>query len=692
MIHHLTLLVLLSCTSFLRGDTAIERFYHDGRPYPVAVIVDNGSMLHTGQILPWTKEGKIAPEALQPDQVLDNLDVILKAAGSSWSQVVRLNVQSESAMDPQLGAAIKKRYGEKKDAPIPAVTFLEGNLPRPDAKIAIDAVAVARNVEAVEYLRDDNMPFDGGTAAAILPAGPRAYFAGQAEKGATPAEATLKTLESLRATLKFMGLNDSHVVQAKCFLTPMTAREAVVKEFEKFFGAGKVPPLVFVEWKSTLPVEIELIVHAPAPKRKAWDEIDYLTPPGMTTPTVYSRVTRVHSDRLIYIGSLYPSTKDDAKTGVTNVFDQLGKVLERTGSDYRHLVKATYFVANDDSSKQLTELRPNYYDPRRAPSASKALVEKMDRGLCMDMIATPSTIKKEGKPELGHNLTGYGVSLGWISLFDGKTTFGWDGAKVTDGILSGGRTTSSFSSAFVEADLVTGGEITIGGKIHKVEKGMASFTIKEGHGPIVLGAGVSVRHLALQPVGLTSILPGVNLEGWKRIDRDNIAEDKRPKWTVKDGIVEAVGGSGALEYPHKYGNFIMQVEVRSRNRHANGGVFIRSIPGDFMNGYEAQIHSACDKGDPAKPADYATGGIDDRQNARRLISRDFEPFVMTVLADGPHLATWVNGYQVTDWTDTRKEHENPRKGLRLNPGTIQLQAHDPATHVEFRRILIKPLP
>jgi hypothetical protein len=38
---------------------------------------------------------------------------------------------------------------------------------------------------------------------------------------------------------------------------------------------------------------------------------------------------------------------------------------------------------------------------------------------------------------------------------------------------------------------------------------------------------------------------------------------------------------------------------------------------------------------------------------------------------------------VTDWVDDRPGDDNPRQGLRTEPGTIQLQAHDPQTDVEF---------
>jgi hypothetical protein len=61
---------------------------------------------------------------------------------------------------------------------------------------------------------------------------------------------------------------------------------------------------------------------------------------------------------------------------------------------------------------------------------------------------------------------------------------------------------------------------------------------------------------------------------------------------------------------------------------------------------------------------------------------------MTVIARGAHLSTWINGYQVVDWTDTRTLDPNPRNGIRLEAGVIQLQAHDPLTDLEYRVIEI----
>ena len=64
---------------------------------------------------------------------------------------------------------------------------------------------------------------------------------------------------------------------------------------------------------------------------------------------------------------------------------------------------------------------------------------------------------------------------------------------------------------------------------------------------------------------------------------------------------------------------------------------------------------------------------------------------MTVVAHGPHIATWVNGVQVTDWTDTRPKDETPRRGLRTEAGTIQLQGHDPDTDLEFGKVSVRQI-
>ena len=209
-----------------------------------------------------------------------------------------------------------------------------------------------------------------------------------------------------------------------------------------------------------------------------------------------------------------------------------------------------------------------------------------------------------------------------------------------------------------------------------------------GHIGLQLNKGeVWFRNIRLKPLGLKPIFNGKDLEGW------NTKRAELSKFDVTNaGELRVVNGRGQLESNDRYGDFLLQLECKSNGDNLNSGVFFRCIPGELMNGYECQIHNGIRDGDPTKPIDCGTGGVFRRQNARRVMSRDHEWFAMSVLANGPHVATWVNGVQVADWTDTRPPHENPRNGLRLEPGTLCIQGHDPTTDLLFRALRIVELP
>ena len=55
------------------------------------------------------------------------------------------------------------------------------------------------------------------------------------------------------------------------------------------------------------------------------------------------------------------------------------------------------------------------------------------------------------------------ADAGWISLFDGKTTFGWTGASAESGQLTRGATTASFGNCELRADVVQGGTLVVPG-------------------------------------------------------------------------------------------------------------------------------------------------------------------------------------------------------------------------------------
>ena len=198
---------------------------------------------------------------------------------------------------------------------------------------------------------------------------------------------------------------------------------------------------------------------------------------------------------------------------------------------------------------------------------------------------------------------------------------------------------------------------------------------------------VEFRNVKLKPLGMKSLFNGKDLIGWKTYP------DMKSKFTVTpEGWLNVKDGRGQLETEGQYADFTLQLEVFVNGEGLNSGVFFRSIPGDPMNGYECQIHNGFLDGDRTKPKDCGTGGIFRRQNARRVVADDFEWFSMTLHADDKHMAAWVNGVPVSDWTDTRPPDENPRRGLRLEAGTIIIQGHDPTTDLSFRNLKIAELP
>ena len=198
---------------------------------------------------------------------------------------------------------------------------------------------------------------------------------------------------------------------------------------------------------------------------------------------------------------------------------------------------------------------------------------------------------------------------------------------------------------------------------------------------------VAFRNIKLKPLGLKPIFNGRDLSGWK------VFPGKKSEYSVTpEGELNVKNGPGQLESEGKFGDFVLQLEVFSNGKHLNSGIFFRSIPGEFWNGYESQIQNGYKDGHRTQPLDFGTGAIYRRQKARKVVSNDFEWFSKTILAAGDHVAVWVNGYPVTDWTDTRAPNANPRQGLRREAGTLIIQGHDPTTDLSFRNLKAVELP
>ena len=212
-----------------------------------------------------------------------------------------------------------------------------------------------------------------------------------------------------------------------------------------------------------------------------------------------------------------------------------------------------------------------------------------------------------------------------------------------------------------------------------LQRGLIGLQLNEGQ--------VAFRDIKLKPLQLGSLFNGKDLTGWKSYP------EMASKFTVNDqGWLNVQDGRGQLETERMLGDFVLQLECITHAADLNSGIFFRCIPGDVMMGYECQIHNGVENQDATQPKDCGTGGFFRRQDARRVVAEDLKWFHQTLIVNGPHMAAWVNGYQVSDWTDTRPAHENPRKGLRQEAGTIMIQGHDPTTNISFRNLKAAELP
>jgi hypothetical protein len=374
-----------------------------------------------------------------------------------------------------------------------------------------------------------------------------------------------------------------------------------------------------------------------------------------------------------------------------------------------------------------------------------------------------------------NTLTAKEAAEGWISLFDGETTFGWRPVgesrwSVARGMLAPQgkeRVTLVSTTSFSEFELrmqyqvrpgsssrllfgvgpagQTDGRTVYSVPLPESDPGWKDYSLvvsgdrvtestraadlfgdfsgssrewKRSDPPprghlALFGTGVVFRNIKLKPLGAKPLFNGKDLAGWKKYEGEP-GRAKSQFAVTGDGLLSLKDGPGDLQTEGQWADFVLQLDCRTNGPRLNSGVFFRCLPGQYQQGYEAQIHNnfsadppkeyAVEEYDPdthdlkgktkvKSPAvDWGTGGIYRRVPARSAAAKDGEWFTMTVVTHGRHIATWVNGIQQVDWTDNRPPHENPRNGCRVEKGAISLQGHDPTTDLNFRHIRLAELP
>jgi enamine deaminase RidA (YjgF/YER057c/UK114 family) len=360
-----------------------------------AVIVQRMPLVYTRQLLPLDREGKLvgADSADQQiEQVLANLEAVLKDSGSGLDKLIRLNVY---ALSTATVSSFREHLSKRLDPSVrPAITSVLTPLAHRQALVAVDAVAgAADSGKAVALKRCRSVAGDDQcAAAAVLPPGGIAYLSGQPEEAGLTVLPTTKSMTNLMKTLGHLKLSPQHVVQVKVFLKPITSAEEVLREVQKFFPDQITPPVVFVEWLASMPVEIEMIAQLPLSGKPA-ERVEYFTPPGSRPSNIFSKVALMRAERQIYISGLYARVPSRGEPQARYLFEQLQEILTKTGSDMRHLVKATYYVSDHDAARWIDRTRPRLYDPMRPPAASKLTVHgvgQAQRTMTVDMIAIES--------------------------------------------------------------------------------------------------------------------------------------------------------------------------------------------------------------------------------------------------------------------------------------------------------------
>lgn len=340
------------------------------------------------------------------------------------------------------------------------------------------------------------------------------------------------------------------------------------------------------------------------------------------------------------------------------------------------------------------------------------------------------------------------ASAGWINLFDGETTFGWNASGDAQWTVDGGNivcadgtggalaTTSEFADFKFTAKVRVSGEDIAGIGVradldgHPSENGSGLLVISE---PKDGGSDWHTVEIEANGANVSAKVDGKDAElktsrgrgriaffyyghgnhgPWEHRIKLEIAEAKlhplnlksifngkdlsgwkeipgrKSKFSVVDEALNIKDGNGQIETTELFKDFALQLDIYSNGEHLNSGVFYRGPVGVFWKGYESQVRNQWQGDDRTKPVDFGTGGNYGNQPSRNVVSSDREWFTKTVVVTGNHASVWINGYQTSDFTDNRPIHpeSDGKNGYVPGPGTIHLQGHDPTTDLSFKNI------
>jgi Domain of Unknown Function (DUF1080)/FHA domain len=272
----------------------------------------------------------------------------------------------------------------------------------------------------------------------------------------------------------------------------------------------------------------------------------------------------------------------------------------------------------------------------------------------------------------------------------GNSDSSWPAGSVVHGNKAGGTSSAAGQWHAVEID-ASGEHITVTidhQKVSETKDGAARagfIGLKAGK-----GARIEFRDMKLKPTDATALFNGNDLSGWKAGAEPAAAAAKPGKmkkmlhmgggdkakeadWSVRDHAIHGEKGPGELNSGAMYQDFILQVATRSPH-HKSGSIYVRGAADKMFSGYLIRL----DEDNP--------GAIGPNLAAPRRKIKISGSTMATIAVHDRHIAVWINGYPVSEFTDTRPEGGSTDKNAQLAAGVIALPLQSSGDAVDYAQI------
>ena len=208
-----------------------------------------------------------------------------------------------------------------------------------------------------------------------------------------------------------------------------------------------------------------------------------------------------------------------------------------------------------------------------------------------------------------------------------------------------------------------------------------------------LFAGLMISHSLAAgeaPKGFAALFNGKDLSGWKA---------KPGGWVVEDGgVLARRRGAGYIWTKQRFGDFILDLEVKMSKR-CNSGVFFRTDPrNSVQGGFEIQIFDSTGK---KKLSKHDNGALYDAVAPKSNLAKpigEWDHFRIT--CKGPMVIVVLNGEEIVkanldNWTNGNRNPDGSRNKFKTALKDLPRKGHigfqDHGHEVWFRNVYIKRL-